>query len=113
MGTSVRDLKYLLETVLQCECDESRSHIRYSLKVNGRIVAQTHYSHSWRGNKQIDDSMLSLQAKEMRCSNRTWKLLLLGQTSKEVYFKELLQRGHISQEEFNVLCSGGSTSKKR
>ncbi|SRR5258708_16390070 len=104
MGTSIKDLKYLLEKVLRCECDAKGDHIRYTLKVNGRIIAKTKYSHSWRGSKQIDDSMLSKQATDMRCSNRTWKLLLLGQASKEVYFRELLQNGHISQEEFDVLC---------
>jgi len=57
-----------------------------------------------RGNSQIDDSMLSLHAKQMRCSKRTLKKLLSDQASKEDYFKELLQGGHISQEEYNVLC---------
>lgn len=113
MGTTIKDLRYLLEQVLQCERDESRSHIYYFLRVNGRIVAQTHYSHSWRGNTQIDDSMLSKQAQEMRCSNRTWKLLLQGRASKEDYFKDLLQRGHITQQEFEKLCNGeGPTSKR-
>lgn len=46
MPASVKDLRHLLERVLQCERDESRSHIFYYLKVNGRIIAQTHYSHS-------------------------------------------------------------------
>ena len=104
MGTSIRDLRYLLETVLRCECDETGDHVRFTLKVNGRTIAKTKYSHSWRGNKQIDASMLSKQATDMRCSNRTWKLLLLGQVPKEEYFRELLQRGHISQEEFDSLC---------
>lgn len=110
MGTSVRDLKYLLEVILGCERDESKSHIRYFLKVQGRIVAQTHYSHSWRGNKQIDNSMLNLQAREMRCSSRTWKLLLMQQIPKEEYFRELFQNGHINQEEFDMLCKKGPGS---
>lgn len=112
MGASVKDLRFLLETVLRCERDESRSHIRYFLKVNGRIVAQTHYSHSWRGNTQIDDSMLSKQAQEMRCSNKTWKLLLQSRASKEDYFRELLQKGHINQEEFEILCRRGNSTHK-
>jgi hypothetical protein len=103
MGASVRDLKCLLET-LGCECDESGDHVRYTLKVNGRIVAKTKYSHSWRGNMQISDIMLNLQVKQMQCSHRTWKLLLLGQAPKELYFKELLQNGFISRKEFDDLC---------
>jgi hypothetical protein len=112
MPASVKDLRHLLERVLQCERDESRSHIFYYLKVNGRIIAQTHYSHSWRGNTQIDDSMLSKQAQEMRWSNKTWKLLLQSRASKEDYFRELLQKGHISQEEFDVLCRRGNSTNK-
>ena len=107
MGASVKDLRYLLETVLQCERNEAGNHIRYMFKVNDRIVARTKYSHSWRGNMQINDSMLSLMARQMQCSNRTWKLLLLGQLPKEAYFRELLQNGHISQEEFEGLCGKG------
>lgn len=107
MGISVRDLKYFLETILQCERDDSGDHSRYFLRVNGRIVAQTHYSHSWRGNKQIDDSMLSLQAKQMRCSNRTWKMLLTGKATKEDSFKELFEKGYINKEEFDILCKQG------
>lgn len=112
MGTSVRDLRYLVEKVLRCECDETGDHIRFALKVNGRVIAKTKYSHSWRGSKQIDDSMLSKQAADMRCSNRTWKLLLSGQASKEVYFKELLKNGHINQKENDILCTGGNPTKK-
>lgn len=104
MGTSINDLKYLLERVLRCEPDKSGDHIRYTLKVNNRIIAKTKYSHSWRGSMQISAQMLSKQASDMRCSNQTWKALLLGQVSKEIYFKELQQNGHISQEEYDILC---------
>lgn len=103
MGTSLRDLQYLLEKVLRCERVDAGKHIRYYFKVNGRVVAQTHYSHSWRGNTQIDNSMVSMQAREMRCSTKTWRLLLEGKVSKEAYFQELFQSGHISQEEFDDL----------
>ena len=104
MGTSLRDLQYLLEKVLRCERVDAGKHIKYYLKVNGRVVAQTHYSHSWRGNTQIDNSMVSMQAKEMRCSAKTWRLLLEGKVPKEVYFNELFQNGYVSQEEFDDLC---------
>lgn len=107
MGVSVRDLRYLLENVLQCERKDAGDHIRYTFIVNGRVVARTKYSHSWRGNMQINDAMLSLMARQMLCSNRTWKSLLLGKVSKEAYFRELLQNGHISQEEFDMLCEKG------
>ncbi|SRR6266705_2388937 len=104
MGTSVRDLEYLLRKVLGCERDETRDHIYYTLRVNGRIVARTKCSHSWRGNKQLSDSMLSHIAEQMNCSNKTWKAFLLGNATKKDYFKELLEKGNISQEEFDNLC---------
>jgi hypothetical protein len=104
MGTSVKDLEYLLQRVLGCERDETRDHIYYTLRVNGRTVARTKCSHSWRGNKQLSDSMLSKIAGQMQCSNKTWRAFLLGNATKEDYFKELLEKGHITQEEFNSLC---------
>jgi hypothetical protein len=104
MGTSVKDLESLLKRVLGCERDETRDHIYYTLRVNGRMVARTKCSHSWRGNKQLSDSMLSKIAEQMQCSNKTWKAFLLGTATKEDYFKELLDRGHITQEEFKSLC---------
>lgn len=104
MGTSVKDLEYLLKRILGCERDETRDHIYYILKVNGRVVARTKCSHSWRGNKQLSDSMLSNIAEQMKCSNKTWKVFLLGKATREDYFKELLEKGYINQEEFNSLC---------
>lgn len=102
-----------METVLQCERNDAGDHIRDSLKVNGRVIARTKYSHSWRGSMQISDAMISLIAKQMQCSSRTWKLLLLGQATKETYFRELLQNGHISKEEFGFLCGKGTDPKVR
>jgi|SRR5579883_1382045 hypothetical protein len=113
MSITIRDLRYLLETMLQCERNDAGDHIRYTLKVNGRVVARTKYSHSWRGSMQISDAMISLIAKQMQCSSRTWKMLLLGQASKETYFRELLQNRHISKEEFDTLCGKGSDPKAR
>ena|SRR5579884_906883 len=104
MGTSINDLRNLLERVLRCERDDSGDHIRYTLKVNGRVVAKTKYSHSWRGSTQISAAMLSKQASDMRCSNKLWKALLQGRASKEDYFRELLQNGHITPEEYDILC---------
>src|SRR5260370_6975901 len=103
MGTSVRDLEYMLEKVLGFERDEKGGHIHYGLIVNGRPVAKTKLSHSWRSNTEISDQMLSLMAKQMRCSNKMWKALLLGNATKEDYFRELLANGYINQEEFDSL----------
>ncbi len=104
MGTSVRDLEYLLKNVLGFERDEKGDHIHYSLTVNGRPIAKTKLSHSWRGNTEISDKMLNTMAKQMRCSNKLWKALLLGKATREDYFKDLLENGYITQEEFNNLC---------
>ena len=104
MGTSINDLKHVLERVLRCERDDTGDHIRYTLMVKDRVIAKTKYSHSWRGSMQISAPMLSKQAADMRCSNRIWKLLLQGQVSKEVYFQELLRNKHINQEEYEILC---------
>jgi hypothetical protein len=73
MGTSVNDLVYILVSVLGFERENSGDHVRFILKVHGRIVVKTMYSHSWRGNTQIGDNILSLQAKQLHCSNKTLK----------------------------------------
>jgi hypothetical protein len=102
MGTSVKDLEYLLTRVLNYEI-ETGHHIRYTLKVNGRIVAITRRSHSWRGSTQIDKKMISNIAEQMKCSDKTLKLLLQCNATKEDYLKELLQKGEITQAEFDIL----------
>jgi hypothetical protein len=55
--------------------------------------------------KQVID-LISNIADQMKCSDKTFKLLLQGRLTKEDYLEELLQRGHISQEEFNSLKFG-------
>jgi hypothetical protein len=102
MSTSIDDPGRLLESVLGFEY-ESGDHVRYVLRVNGMIIARTKFSRSWRGNQQVDDSILSLQAKQLHCSNQTLKGLLRGQLGKKHYFKELLKRGIISQDDFDSL----------
>ncbi len=106
MGTSLRDLRTLLETVLQFDRDESRNHIRYFLRVNDRVVAETHYSHSWRGSTQIDDSTVSKQSRQLKCSSPKFlRRLLAGEAGKKDYLDDLLKNKHISQEEFDTLSS--------
>lgn len=100
MGTSLRDLRTLLETVLQFDRDESRNHIRYFLWVNDRVVAETHYSHSWRGSTQIDDSTVSKQSRQLKCSSPK-----AGEAGRKDYLDDLLKNKHISQEEFDTLSS--------
>ena len=77
MGVSVNDLKRILESVLGFELDNG-DHVRYVLKINGKIIARTKFSHSWRGNQQIDDAILSLQAKQMHYLVEGWDDLVLG-----------------------------------
>jgi hypothetical protein len=104
MGTLLKDLQSFLET-LPCVCEEGRGHTKYILKVNNRVVAWTYYSRSWRGSTQIDDSIVSKQAKQMKCSSNTlWKKLLSRQVPKEAYFGDLLTYGHINQNEYDILC---------
>ncbi len=104
MSISVSDLKRLLENVLGCEAESGKDHVRYVLKVNGKIIARTKFSHSWRRSEQISETMLRLQAQQMHCSTKTWKLLLQGLLKKEAYFKELLQGNFINQSEYDILC---------
>ena len=114
MGTTLKDLRILLERVLQCELEEGRRHTQYFLKVNGRIVASTFYSRSWKSSTQVDDSIVSMVAKEMKCSSTgLWKKLLLGQVSKERYFQDPRDHGHITLEEYHILCGNEGTAKKR
>lgn len=112
MGTTLKDLKSFLERVLRCELEEGRRHTQYFLKVNGRIVASTFYSRSWKSSTQVDDSIMKLVAKEMKCSSvGLWKKLLVGQVSKEKNFEDLRDHGHITHEEYNILCGKGNTTK--
>ena len=102
MGTSVKHLINVLE-ILGYKLDEGGDHVRYELKVNGTVVARTKFSRSWRKNQQIDDSILSLQAKQMHCPVQMLKGLLRESLTKEHYFKELLDRGLITQEDYDFL----------
>jgi len=101
MGTSVKDLEYLLTKVLGFEYDKTGHHVYYILKTNGRTVARTRRSHSWRSSIQLDKKMISNIADQMKCADKTLKLLLQGKATKEDCLKELLQKGHISQQEFD------------
>jgi hypothetical protein len=113
MGTTLKDLKFFLEIILQCEHEEGGKHTKYFFKVNGRVVAWTFYSRSWKSSTQIDDSIVSKQAKQMKCSSpKLWRRLLAGQASKEEYFQDLRDNGHISQEEYLILCKRGDTTKR-
>ncbi|SRR6266849_371606 len=104
MGIPIHALVHVVETVLGCERLKKGDHVRYVLRVNGRVVGKLKFSHSWRGNEQIRDEILHLQAQSMNCSLQTWKLLLQGRITKKTYFKELLDKGLINQEEFEKLC---------
>lgn len=103
MGKSVKDLEYVLRVVLGFECEDAKDHVRFVLKINGKIVARTKYSHSWRGNEQISDNLLSLIAKQMHCSNKTLKDLLGRQLKQQDYLSELLKNGYIDQADFDSL----------
>src|SRR5260370_37599331 len=103
MSTSVNDLEYVLAVVLGFEREDAKDHVRFVLKVNGKIVARTKYSHSWRGNKQIGDNMLPLIANQIHCSNKTLKGLLGKRLGRQDYFKEILGNGLIDQADFDSL----------
>lgn len=104
MGICVRDLKHVAKTVLGCVLEDDGDHVRYILEVNGRLIANFKFSHSWRGNYQIEAYILSKQAQSMHCSLQTWKGLLQGRISKQQYFHELLEQELIHQAEFEILC---------
>jgi len=113
MGISLREIKSFLES-LPCVREESRGHTKYILKVNGRVVAWTNYSRSWRDSTQIDDSMVSKMGREMRCSNSVlWRKLLARQEPKDAYFRDLLEHSHISREEYDTLCEKGRPPKRK
>lgn len=103
MGTSVSDLEYVLASILGFE-RENGDHVRYVLVINGKIIARTKFSHSWRGNSQIDVRILAMQARQLHCPSAMLRELLRGQFGKEDYFKELLQQGLINQDEFDMAC---------
>ncbi|MHB8600860.1 MAG: hypothetical protein ACYDER_29165 [Ktedonobacteraceae bacterium] len=111
MGTSINDLIRVLESVLGYELEKGGDHVRYVLKINGKIIARTKFSRSWRGNQQISEPILHAQAKQMHCSARTLKLLLQGHLNKKEYLRELLEEQVITHKEFDVLCGEGSSDK--
>lgn len=101
----LQDLKDLLNKELRWEYEKSGTHPRYRFIVNGRVVAATHYSHSWRDNTEISYNMMKLIAEQMHCDLKTLKSLLRGdESAKNNYYEGLLQRGLITQEECNALC---------
>lgn len=103
MSTSINDLIRVLSVTLGFECEDAKDHVRYVLRINGKIIARTKFSHSWRGSHQIDDSILSLQAKQMHCSNKTLKGLLRKQLGKQDYFLEILENSLIDQVDFDTI----------
>src|SRR5579875_671313 len=104
MGICVRDVDRVARSVLGCEVEKDGDHIRYTLKVNDRFIANFKYSHSWRGNQQISDFILHKQAQSMHCPLQMWKSLIQGRIEKEQYFRELLQQKLINQSEYEMLC---------
>src|SRR5579859_3191117 len=104
MGICVKDLKYVVSTVLGCELENDGDHVRYSLKVNGRFIANLKFSRSWTGNYQIGEFILHKQAQSMHCPLQLWKGLLTGRIPKRNYFDELLKQELISQSEYEMLC---------
>src|SRR5260370_40265585 len=56
-------LKHVAKAVLGCELEDDGDHIRFNLIVNGRVIANFKYSHSWRGNFQIPEVILHSQAR--------------------------------------------------
>lgn len=111
MGTSINDLIRVLESVLGYELEKGGDHVRYVLKINGKIIARTKFSRSWRGNQQISEPILHAQAKQMHCSSRTLKLLLQGRLNKKEYLRELLEGQVITHIEFDLLCGEGSSDE--
>ena len=88
MGMILQDLKDLLEKDLHWDYDKSGKHPRYRFILNGRIVAATHYSHSWNDHEQIGHDMLKIIAKQMHCDLKTLKSLLRSdESAKEDYYK--------------------------
>jgi len=104
MGICIRDLKHVAKAVLGCELENDGDHVRYSLKVNGKFIANFKFSRSWKGNYQIEEFILHKQAQSMHCFLQTWKGLLQGRISKQKYFQELLKQELINQAEFEILC---------
>ena len=104
MSICVKDLKHFAISVLQCELESDGDHIRYSLKVNGKYIANFKYSHSWRGNFQIPEFILHKQAQSMHCSLQMWKALIQGRVPKRKYFEGLLKQELIDQADFEELC---------
>lgn len=104
MGICVRDLKHVAKSVLGCDLENEGDHIRYTLKVNDRVIANFKFSRSWKGHQQISDFILHKQAESMHCPLQMWKSLLQGRTTKDTYFGELRRQGLINLEEYDILC---------
>ncbi len=117
MSTTINDLIRVLGSILGYELEKSGDHVRYVLRVNGRIIARTKFSHSWRGNQQISEPILHAIAKQMHCSTKTLKLLLQGRLERETYFRELLDGKVLEQSEFDILLGRANknpdTKRKR
>lgn len=63
MSITINDLIRVLGSILGYELERSGDHVRYVLRVNGKIIARTKFSHSWRGNQQISEPILHAIAK--------------------------------------------------
>ncbi len=88
--------------------DYKKNAVIRQLKINGKIIARTKFSRSWRGKQQISEPIQHAQTKQMHCPSRTLKLLLQGCLNKKEYLRELLEGQVITHIEFNLLCGEGS-----
>jgi hypothetical protein len=70
-------------------------HIHYSLYVDGvKTIVRTKISH---GEKEIDDNLLSLMARQVKLNKKQFADLIDCPLSHEQYVKHLREGGHVSK----------------
>ena len=73
--------------------DESRNHIFFIFYHNGKKTSI--YTKTSHNNQEINDSLLSLMAKQVRLSKNDFCKMVDCHISKEEYTEKLLSRGDI------------------
>lgn len=95
---TAQDFDRVVERVLGCT-PHPKSHLKWQYHINGQLIGWCMRSHGLRKSDQLSDDVISMMAREMRCSSKLWKRLLNGQAELVDYLDELVVRGLIDQQQ--------------
>lgn len=98
---TARDFDRAMERKLGCTRAGTR-HQKWVFTINGRHVGYSMRSHGFRANDRLAQGIVSMMAREMRCSTETWQRILDCPGTRQEYLADLLRGGIISNDEYTA-----------